>query len=538
MRFDIPDVSLRRMMSSHAAVEVFCGILMLIAKPNWLYKSPFGNDESSQAATTLLMRWLGCTIVASGVLGYSTKEAIPSSSTDAVLYGITLYHALITGIALAHRSEFEDFFVTLIIPSLHGFLTIGFALAAATGGSRSARVDRQESDLLNDTVASFVLSSSSASSFHNYESAVGGFNHSGTNVIQRSRSASAPQRLSTRPKRRSSTPTADTSPAALIPVENDIECGVTTTLQSVPVSFDKDASYCSSFDGGKLVSCVSSDAMQSPNSFESVQVLSSRFPSDFCTSELSTSLPKPSDNWELSHSDIKNLSSGDTIFMFTCKTGSRLTQFERSALSVFINMVSRGNHESCDKVNMHIDNDVHACTFFIIRAVYVLPAVSLSDITIRLLSSVAYHTACQPGKSKVWSDCLSFGDYDTFRITKPIVPVIFSMTIQFKCSLVPESLLEELSTLTDGIPVHKAVLMERTKRNNKPDMTKSCKSLLCYHQLPDNRGVIVFNVTGIANSTVPGILASIIDRLGSVGSKEAAETAAKTRSYLSTLSKK
>eukprot|EP01060_Flectonema_neradi_P034680 TRINITY_DN6163_c0_g1_i2.p1 TRINITY_DN6163_c0_g1~~TRINITY_DN6163_c0_g1_i2.p1 ORF type:complete len:550 (+),score=72.55 TRINITY_DN6163_c0_g1_i2:85-1650(+) len=519
------------MMSSHAAVEMLCGGLMLISKASWLFGTFGSGAVPSVSATTILMRWLGCTMIASSVLGYSARDMVPTPSTDAAVYGITLYHALVTGIALSQRSEFDGFFVTLVVPSLHGFLTIGFALAAATGGSRSVRDDRRGSDVFNDTYASFVLSSSSASSFCQAD---GGYYN--PHLVNRCRASSVSHKMQ-KQRRRSSTPTADAHSAELLPA-NDIECGV-TTLQSVPVNNnEKEVSYCSSFDGGKLVSCVSSsDAMQSPNSFESVSVLHSRFPADFGLRSQEESTPHVVEDWSLGHSEVEKLSQGDTLFLFTCKVGSRLSKFEKSALAKFINMSGHGDHVPCDRINMNVEAEVNSFTFFITRAIYTLPNVMLRDLTIKLLSSVAYHTGCQPGHPKIWTDCLSNGDYDTFRITKSIVPMLFSMTIQFKCSLVPESELPNLSSLTDGIPVHKAVLMERTKRNNKPDMTKSCKSLLLYHQLPDDRGVLVFNVTGIANSTVPGIVASIIDRLGSVGSREAAETAVNTRHYLNGLRK-
>jgi len=164
------------------------------------------------------------------------------------------------------------------------------------------------------------------------------------------------------------------------------------------------------------------------------------------------------------------------------------------------------------------------------RAMYLLPGVTLQNLPpLEEYSDVDYHKACQPGNPRVWEDCT---EPNTFRITKSILPMIYSMCIQFRCSEIPLETLPDLNVLTGGLRVHRAILMERTKRTRgKQDSTKACKTIILYHQLRDG-GVVCVNTTCLVSSSgVPGAR-TMLNRFGSMGCAEVSETALRTREYL------
>eukprot|EP00756_Hemistasia_phaeocysticola_P053909 Hpha_TRINITY_DN29855_c0_g1::TRINITY_DN29855_c0_g1_i1::g.2945::m.2945 len=162
------------------------------------------------------------------------------------------------------------------------------------------------------------------------------------------------------------------------------------------------------------------------------------------------------------------------------------------------------------------------------RAVYVLPGVTLQSLPLEMYSSIPYHKDCQPGNPRVWEDCT---EPNTFRITKRLF-IGYSMCVQFRCSEIALEYLPDLNVLTGGLRVHRAILMERTKRTRgKQDNTKACKSILLYHQLRDG-GVVCVNTTAVISFSVPGA-SMLVNRFGSMGTAEVSETALRTRAYLS-----
>lgn len=65
------------------------------------------------------------------------------------------------------------------------------------------------------------------------------------------------------------------------------------------------------------------------------------------------------------------------------------------------------------------------------------------------------------------------------------------------------------------------------------DSTRKVKSVLLFHGAPG--GVIVTSATLIANTSVPGVLARIVNSLPQKGARDVAETATRTRGYFSEL---
>eukprot|EP01062_Namystynia_karyoxenos_P056259 TRINITY_DN47229_c0_g1_i1.p1 TRINITY_DN47229_c0_g1~~TRINITY_DN47229_c0_g1_i1.p1 ORF type:complete len:388 (+),score=101.00 TRINITY_DN47229_c0_g1_i1:84-1166(+) len=235
-------------------------------------------------------------------------------------------------------------------------------------------------------------------------------------------------------------------------------------------------------------------------------------------------------NWWLTHDDLDTIATGDTFFTLMCRRGVSLSNREKQILRSLL-YLSRFKDEAKDNgvevVDIDSPADLAAHTFIIARAMYLLPDARISDLPLELLVSKDYHTACQPGKPVVW-DCT---ELNTFRITKHLAP-LFSMVIQMQCSELAHEDLAKFTQLTGGIRPHRAVLMERTKRTlGKKDMTKMCKSLLCYHELP-NGALICVNTTAVANTPLPSAAEWAVNRFGKSGTHEVGETAQRTRSFL------
>eukprot|EP01059_Diplonema_ambulator_P032956 TRINITY_DN6693_c0_g1_i2.p1 TRINITY_DN6693_c0_g1~~TRINITY_DN6693_c0_g1_i2.p1 ORF type:complete len:373 (+),score=38.76 TRINITY_DN6693_c0_g1_i2:54-1172(+) len=240
-------------------------------------------------------------------------------------------------------------------------------------------------------------------------------------------------------------------------------------------------------------------------------------------------------SWNLNDTVRTKLEEGYALFGFSCKVGSQLSPEEKRIFSLGINLTDF-NDETTENAVQHIDmNNLEAsqasdATFFLTRALYLLPRIELDTISLDSFITPEYHRACQVSTTKVWDDCVERGDPTTFRITKTLIPWVFKMTVQFRCSLIPEDQLSKLNPLLNGLQVHKAILMERTKRDKTSiDMTKKCKSILLFHELPENRGLLCANPSFIVNSSIPKFLAVIMDKVGSMGAAEVAETATKSR---------
>eukprot|EP01064_Diplonema_japonicum_P026378 TRINITY_DN37799_c0_g1_i1.p1 TRINITY_DN37799_c0_g1~~TRINITY_DN37799_c0_g1_i1.p1 ORF type:complete len:368 (+),score=37.08 TRINITY_DN37799_c0_g1_i1:55-1158(+) len=240
-------------------------------------------------------------------------------------------------------------------------------------------------------------------------------------------------------------------------------------------------------------------------------------------------------SWNLDESVRDKLEEGFALFGFSCKAGTNLTTEEIRLFSLAINKTAFNDEElenKALKIDMKNLGTMRNAIYFLTRALYILPCVDIDKITLETFVTPEYHKACQISSTKVWDDCKARGDYDTFRITKPVIPWVFKMTVQFRCSEIAEEDLNDLRPLLNGLQVHKALLLERTKRDKgSVDMTKKCKSLLIFHRLPDDRGVLCSNPTFIINTSIPKFLASIMDKVGSIGAAEVAESATKSRLF-------
>ena len=224
---------------------------------------------------------------------------------------------------------------------------------------------------------------------------------------------------------------------------------------------------------------------------------------------------------------LKFLESGGAFYSFTCRTW--MTPYEKEMVGTMAN-ISGFDDETKDNYVPAFDiddpEDVSQYTFILQKAAYILPNVNLEDITTGVMSSNDYHRCCQPNGTKIWDH----REKDVFRFTKPIIPLIYRMTIQFRVSQVDTYDLGPLSSLL-GVRVDKAILMERTKRSVPPkvDGTAKAKSILCYSQITG--GVLVTHATVILNTAIPTVVAKVMNSFGRSGLTETCETAERTRQF-------
>eukprot|EP01064_Diplonema_japonicum_P035148 TRINITY_DN7531_c0_g1_i1.p1 TRINITY_DN7531_c0_g1~~TRINITY_DN7531_c0_g1_i1.p1 ORF type:complete len:595 (+),score=83.81 TRINITY_DN7531_c0_g1_i1:62-1786(+) len=247
-------------------------------------------------------------------------------------------------------------------------------------------------------------------------------------------------------------------------------------------------------------------------------------------------------NWSVldDRSNDEFLGEGGSFYFFTFLKGANHPEGVLRMASKLMNLSSFSDETGENFVpNVDLNNATHKEQYFILlnKAIYMIPDIKITDITKDLITSTDYQARCQPGGVKIHDT----NEADTFRFTKTIIWPVYKLTMQFKVSVVDPSTYGDLSELQDGLPVHFALLLERTKRNKQAvDVIKKAKSILLYHQIPEGSGggVVVTNVTTGAATSVPSVIATIVDKLGSMGAKDVAETAIKTRKYFNEERKK
>lgn len=226
-----------------------------------------------------------------------------------------------------------------------------------------------------------------------------------------------------------------------------------------------------------------------------------------------------------SHSDfysdsnnLKTLQEGGVLFSFSCPHSCN--DFEEKMVDCAVNLTNLPPEYREELTSWH------KYTVVLSRCSYLLPGVDIEKMcNPEFLASEDYHHACQPTGTKVWEP----DDKTTIRITKPVIPHLFYLTVQFKVSKVNESDLDTLSALV-GTPVHGALLLERTKRNAKrKDPTRMGKSILLYTKVKG--GILVNRITVVLQSSIPLLISMAMNKFGSLGLGEACETVKKTREY-------
>jgi hypothetical protein len=218
---------------------------------------------------------------------------------------------------------------------------------------------------------------------------------------------------------------------------------------------------------------------------------------------------------------------GGVMFSFSCTVSPDPYEIELA-----MNVINRTcfDDETRDNYVPHVTREsLSDYTVVIARSCYLLPEIDLLAVCDpALMSSVRYQTACEPAGTRIWEEG---NEKDSFRITKTVIPFLFSVTIQFRISVLKPDDVRELSSFL-GIRVDGGLLLERTKRHKPPkvDRTVKAKSVLLYTKVP--HGLFLSHLTVILQSSIPTVVSRVVHRFGSMGLAEVIETAAKTRSYL------
>jgi hypothetical protein len=226
-----------------------------------------------------------------------------------------------------------------------------------------------------------------------------------------------------------------------------------------------------------------------------------------------------------------HLNAGNTFFRFVSGGLAKVSPQDREFVRLYANITGfadEAKENFCPVVDPFDPVQQSKYIVILVKAMYILPGVLLSNITQDLLASLDYNRNCQPGDVR-------FEEKDipprTFREVKTIVKFVYSLTIQMYVTEITDP--EILFSLkeSDGMVPTKVIVLERTKRTpSKIDSTAKCKSVLMYYAV--NGGVLVSHATIVMNTSVPTVVARILNTFGGQGCGECAETAKLTRAYL------
>jgi hypothetical protein len=227
---------------------------------------------------------------------------------------------------------------------------------------------------------------------------------------------------------------------------------------------------------------------------------------------------------------VPELQKGNAYFFFACKIGTLLDEDERFVINQIINLTSFKNEVVENNVpifDAFDDEDAAKYTVILTKATYLLPGITIAQLTPQLICTTEYQKNCQPENSTIESNV---PDDTTIRFSKTVIKFIYNMTVQLKMSKIDAGRHASLSQL-DRIKVEQGLLLERTKRQvTKVDGTAKAKSVLLY--TPVDGGVLVTNITVAINTSIPTIVAGILNNFGATGAREVSETAERTRKYI------
>jgi hypothetical protein len=248
-----------------------------------------------------------------------------------------------------------------------------------------------------------------------------------------------------------------------------------------------------------------------------------------------------SNNWDILTIPgcTEALSRGEAFMNFSCKPAGSLTDREREMANMVIriNTAESLEKDGCPDIDLYNPADCSKYTLILTRGTYVLPNVDVTKMTPAFIASMDYQKGCLPGSPYLWPKTgTSDEEIRTFRMTKPLIPFVFSIVIQMRTTHITDPDVVRRLEDIDKLKIAHCIIFERTKRSAsaKDDSTAKVRSVLMYYPLPDNSGVLVTNYTVVCNTTIPKIVASVVQSFGSRGAAEVAETAHRTRKFLLT----
>lgn len=238
------------------------------------------------------------------------------------------------------------------------------------------------------------------------------------------------------------------------------------------------------------------------------------------------------DTWDFlaDEDSVNQLNGGDCLFRFMCGPVHNFDKETLDTMNLFINLSSFADEvveNNTPKVDVYDPCEADKYICISVKAMYMLPGAKLSSITPELMASDNYQKACQPSQNSIEH---VDGEY-TFRLKLNVIKFIFSMTVMFRVSEITDPSVLFSFKSADGIVPAKALMLERTKRQvGKVDATAKVRSMLLYY--PVNGGLLVNSHTFVLNTSIPTVVAKIVNTFGSQGAAQSAETAHMTRKYV------
>eukprot|EP00756_Hemistasia_phaeocysticola_P056338 Hpha_TRINITY_DN3244_c0_g1::TRINITY_DN3244_c0_g1_i2::g.185757::m.185757 len=265
-----------------------------------------------------------------------------------------------------------------------------------------------------------------------------------------------------------------------------------------------------------------------------------------CPAQLPASTSKILNAWDFLGSDEgrKLLQDGNSLFACVAAPGKVLSDVERAMVATYIDFSCFGDEfeeNGVLPVDMGNDKDLADHIFLLTKGMYLLPpGTNPESFTPGLWSSVDFQRSIAPAGCKVHDKVrdrdgkvIDASTAHTFCTSREVIPWVFSVTTQYKVSVVPKTQLETLGPLVGGggISLRYALLLERTKQDRGQDPTKKAKQVLLYHALPDG-GLLVTQVSFSVFTSLPSVVRKVIDKIGVKGATELGEYVTKLRKKL------
>lgn len=228
------------------------------------------------------------------------------------------------------------------------------------------------------------------------------------------------------------------------------------------------------------------------------------------------------------------LRRGGTLFAHASGKGSDLLSEDLEFLRMTVNLSAFGDEQrqnGCPALDPYNVAERSPLTFILAKAMFLMPPpLDLSHMNVDLFTSRDYRRFCEPA-AKIHEPLPQDGS-GFLRITKAVVPM-YSLTVQWRVTEIHcEAERRRLSALCGGVQVHRAILMERTKRDpTKRDKIVKVKNIHMFHRLAGG-GMLCVSTTSLVARSLPGILSGMIVKLGPAAAQDYSETATNMRRYV------
>eukprot|EP00756_Hemistasia_phaeocysticola_P000112 Hpha_TRINITY_DN10084_c0_g1::TRINITY_DN10084_c0_g1_i1::g.84070::m.84070 len=229
------------------------------------------------------------------------------------------------------------------------------------------------------------------------------------------------------------------------------------------------------------------------------------------------------ERWDvLDESGLEALRKGNSICTFACTGGSALSEAERGMVGLVLGCVP----SAPSPVNASCATELAMNMFIMTKACFAVPRIDFDMLSPSLVASMKYQNkVC----GKAMSASTVAGQPDSIVLTRVVVPYVYSDITRYGIREVPKDLLPSLAPLADGARVDRAiVLVDEMDR-----VGNYARSLQLYHSLGQGRGCVFWSFTVVVRSSLPTVVAKMVDHFGAKIATEVADTAQLFREYWS-----